>query len=314
MKLEQQNEQVTEMAATAGAYVLWGILPVYWKLVEQVPSHEILAHRILWSFFFTAFLLLGTQKINSFIQETREMIAQPKKFLVIVAASFLISANWFIYIWAVNNNRIIETSLGYYINPLVSVLLGIIVFKEKLSFWQKVSFGLAAIGVCNMTLHFGAIPWVALLLAGSFGLYGLFKKMATLGAITGITLETLIISPLALLYLSYLYRNGTGAFGLDDPVTSGFLMGAGIVTAVPLILFSSGAKRLPLSILGFLQYIAPTIALILGVFVYHERFTGVHLVSFAFIWLALTVFSLARTKPFVQFESMLIKKVAVQNK
>lgn len=171
-----------------------------------------------------------------------------------------------------NNDHVVESSLGYYINPLVSVLLGILVLKERLSFWQVISFFLATAGVLNMTAHFGSVPWIALTLATSFGMYGLMKKMVHLGAITGITLETLIISPFMLTYLGYVHSSGSGAFGTGSPGITGLLMGAGIVTAVPLILFAAGANRLPLSVIGFLQYIAPTLTLLSGVFLYNRLF------------------------------------------
>ncbi|MDD4238525.1 MAG: EamA family transporter RarD [Desulfotomaculaceae bacterium] len=307
MKIDQTDERLIGMAATAGAYLLWGILPLYWKLVNLVSPFEILAQRITWSFFFMVLILLSTRKLRSFLGELYEISFKLKKLSGIAIASLLISVNWLTYIWAVNSNHIIETSLGYYINPLVSVLLGVIVLKERLSFWQMVSFFLAMLGVLNLTFHFGSFPWVALVLAITFGLYGLCKKMIHLGAITGITLETLLVTPLALLYLNYVHNNGVGFFGFAHPGISGLLAGAGVVTAVPLILFASGARRLPLSTMGFLQYIAPTIALFLGVFIFHEPFTAVHMVSFTFIWAALTVFSLARTRAFIQLESVLLK-------
>ncbi|MEW6697585.1 MAG: EamA family transporter RarD [Bacillota bacterium] len=312
MKTDHPAEVLNGIAFAAGAYILWGLLPIYWKLVQSVPSPEVLAHRIVWSFVLMIVILLATRKLRSFCGELREIIANPKKLFGVFMASLFITFNWFTYIWAVNDNRVIETSLGYYINPLVSVLLGIFVLKEKLSFWQMVSFLLAMIGVLNMTLQFGAVPWAALALAVSFGLYGLCKKMVHLGAITGITTETLIISPFALLYLTYIHKSGSGSFGAAYPDITALLIGAGIVTAVPLILFSKGANRLPLTIIGFLQYIAPTIALLLGVFLYHEPFTSVHMVSFAFIWVALLIFSLAKTKSFVQLESWLLKKASVK--
>lgn len=179
-------------------------LPIYWKALQSVPSDQILSHRIIWSFIFMVFILLATAKLSTFVVELCEIVSRPKKLFGIIMDSLLISVNWLTYIWAVNNNHIIETSLGYYINPLVNVLLGIIILKEKLSFWQVISFFLAMIGVLNISLHYGAVPWVALLLAISFGLYGLFKKMINLGAITGITSETLVITPFALIYLSYI--------------------------------------------------------------------------------------------------------------
>ncbi|WP_171016929.1 EamA family transporter RarD [Pseudalkalibacillus caeni] len=302
MKTEQANEQLIGIAAAAGAYFLWGILPLYWKLVDNIPAGEILAHRILWSFVFMILVLVFTKKLKKFKQDFRELLRNRKKLVGITLASIFISINWFTYIWAVNNHHVIETSLGYYINPLVSVLLGILVLKERLSFWQLVSFMLALVGVLNMTFHFGSVPWVALSLAMSFGIYGLLKKLASLGALTGLTIETLILTPVALIYLSSLNTGGYNAFHLTETSTALLLFGAGIVTAIPLLLFASGANRITLSMIGFLQYIAPTLQLILGVFLYHESFTTTHLVSFIFIWIALIVFSLARTKFFTKLE------------
>lgn len=312
MKNTQPNEQILGITSAIGAYVLWGILPIYWKLVSSVPSQEILAHRIVWSFLFMVLILIVTRKIKTFRNELSQIVSKPIKIFGIIMSSVLISINWFTYIWAVNNNHVVETSLGYYINPLVSVVLGIIVFKEKLSFWQMVAFFLALIGVLNITFHFGAFPWVAITLAISFALYGLSKKTVNTGALTGLTLETLLISPFALAYLSlYAHSSGHGALSADNPLISGLIVGAGIVTAIPLILFASGAKRLPLSVIGFLQYIAPTLMLILGVFLYHEPFTHVHIISFSFIWIALTIFSLAKTKFFIQHEPVFYKKTAL---
>ncbi len=308
MKLDTSNKQGMGIIAATIAYILWGLLPAYWKLVEKVPAFEILAHRILWAFVFMIALLLVTGKIKSYLTELKEIIQDRKKLISMVLASILISVNWCTYIWAVNHNHIIETSLGYYINPLVSVLLGIVVLKERLTFWQYMGIFLALLGVLNITLHFGTVPWIALSLAISFGLYGLVKKTVKLGSVTGITTETLLVCPIAFLYLGMLHTQGIGFFDFSVSSIPLLLMGAGIVTAVPLILFASGAQRLPLTIVGLLQYIAPTIALILGVSLYKESFTSVHLVSFSFIWSALLLFSLAKTKPLLQLEALLFKK------
>ena len=299
---KQKNEQLVGVLSAAGAYLLWGLLPVYWKQLSQVPAYEILAHRIIWSCVFMVVVLLATRGIRQFCSETADIGRKPKKLVGLVIAALIISANWLIYIWAVNENRVVETSLGYYINPLVNVLLGVVVLKEKLSLWQSVSFVLAGIGVINMTISFGAIPWVSLSLAITFGFYGMCKKILKIGAITATTLETLIVSPAALLYLFYLEGQGSGSFGLTSLLTTGFLIGAGAVTATPLILFASGANRLPLSLMGFIQYLSPTIALVIGVAVYHEPFTTAHMISFSLIWLALTVFSLSGTRLFVNAE------------
>ncbi|WP_094604858.1 EamA family transporter RarD [Sporomusa silvacetica] len=302
---KQKNERLLGILSAAAAYLLWGVLPVYWKQLSQVPAYEILAHRIIWSCVFMVLILLVTRGIRQFCSETADISRKPKKLMGLVLASLIISANWLIYIWAVNENRVVETSLGYYINPLVNVFLGVVVLKEKLSLWQTVSFMLAGIGVMNMAISFGVIPWVSLSLAITFAFYGMCKKIVKIGAITATTLETLIVSPAALLYVFYLQGQGSGSYGLTSLLTAGFLMGAGAVTAIPLILFASGANRLPLSMLGFIQYLSPTITLAIGVVLYHEPFTATHLVSFSLIWLALTVFSLAGTRPFMNGEEWL---------
>jgi len=301
----KQNENFKRGFASAiGAYFLWGILPIYWKLVSQVPAQEILAHRIFWSLLFMLVVVLVMNRKKQLYEEINQLIYAPTKLLALVMGAIFITLNWFIYIWAVNDNRVIETSLGYYINPLFSVFLGILFLKERLSFWQIISVTLAASGVLYMTMNFGSVPWVAIILAVSFGLYGLCKKMAALSPITSITLETLIIAPFAFSYLLYLDYYGIGNFG-SSSLTSVFLVGSGIVTAVPLLLFASGANQLSLTLLGFIQYLSPTIALLLGIFLYHEPFTEVHYVSFAFIWISLVVFSLSRTELFQKSEMLL---------
>lgn len=303
------KENFWGVASAIGAYALWGFLPIYWKLIQQVPAGQILAHRIVWSLLFMILMLLATRKLTSFWQETREIINQRKRLLGLIFAAIVLTINWLVYIWAVNDNRIVETSLGYYITPLVSVFLGIIVLKERLTFWQTVAVVLAALGVLNLTIKFGSLPWVSVSLSISFGIYGLAKKMLNIGAITSITLETLLLSPAALFYLTYHQQQGTGAFDPGQPLVTGLLIGAGVVTAIPMLLFSHSAIRLPLTLLGFIQYLSPTIALFVGVFLYHEPFSLTHLVSFGLIWLALAIFSLAKTKVFVQFETEAIKKL-----
>ncbi|CUH94816.1 putative transporter YojE [Propionispora sp. 2/2-37] len=297
------------IAYAAGAYAIWGILPAYWKLVAQVPAYEILAHRIFWSFIFMILVVVLAKHKKQFYTEVCGLVSERKKLLAIIMGSILISINWLIYIWAVNNNQIIETSLGYYINPLFSIFLGILILKERLSFGQILSVVLAAMGVLNMTLQVGKFPWVALSLAVSFGLYGLCKKITDVSAITSITLETCIVTPLALLYLVYLEGQGGGMFSAFTP-TAALLAGTGVVTAIPLLLFAGGAKKLTLTILGFIQYLSPTIALLLGIFLYHETFTAAHLVSFAFIWSAIVLFSLSQGRWFVQ-KKALLKNIAV---
>lgn len=296
-KMESQKAlQQKGILYAAGAYMMWGVLPIYWKWVEEVPAEEILAHRIVWAFVFMLFILGISKRFGKFVGELLSLFKRPKLFISLTIASILISGNWFVYIWAVNHNHIIEASLGYYINPLVSILLGTIVLKEKLNFWQYVAVGLAGIGVIILTFRYGTIPWISLSLALTFALYGLTKKLLNYDAMIGLTMETMIVAPLAVIYLFMNGEHGFGSFGSISPVSTLLLMGAGIVTAVPLFYFAKGAQLIPLYMIGFLQYISPTINLILGVFIFHEHFTSTHMVAFFFIWVALFVFSMAKTK------------------
>jgi chloramphenicol-sensitive protein RarD len=307
----QASQQTRGIVYTGGSYIIWGVLPLYWKLVENVASEEILAHRIIWSFVFMLLVLGMRKRIGQFGAELKGLFRKPKSFMLLSIASLLISANWFIYIWAVNHNHIIEASLGYYINPLVSILLGMVVLKERLNFWQLASVALAAIGVAVLTFQYGSFPWIALSLAFSFGVYGLAKKLTNYEAMVGLTLETLVITPLALIYLAVLLVNGSLSFG-GSFSTSLLLMGAGAATAIPLLYFAKGTKLIPLSMVGFLQYIAPTISLFLGVFLYHEHFTKAHMTAFFFIWTALVTFSFAKTKLMVSLQPKFRKNKSVK--
>jgi len=273
------------------AFVLWGGLPLYWKVLKTVSAEEILSNRIIWSFVFVSILMTMFKQWDKFI-----LILKSKRNLkLIFLCSIMITVNWFTYIWAVNNNHIVYTSLGYYINPLFSVFLGVSVLKEKINKMQAISLLLAAIGVILVTIQYGKIPWIALTLAISFGLYGLFKKMLTVDSMTGLTLETAILMPVALAFVLFKQITGIGALGTDSILTTVLLIGAGIVTATPLLFFAKAAKRVELSTIGFLQYISPTIGLILGITVYKENFTSVHIISFGFIWLALIIYSFSNT-------------------
>lgn len=303
------SRRTSGILSAAASYFLWGLLPIYWKCIGEVPALEILAHRILWSFLFVAMIIVITKKTESFLDETWRLCSDRRRLFSLLMCALLIALNWLIYIWAVNANRILETSFGYYINPVLSVFLGIVVLKEKLSFWQMVSFILVVAGVANMAFSLRTVPWVALTLSISFAFYGLYKKKVDLGAFTGIALETLLAMPIALIYLCYLHNVGIGAFGQGKPLVTTMLFGAGVVTAIPLLLFSYGVNRLPLSLLGFIQYLSPTLSLIIGVFIYHEQFTTVHLISFGIIWLALIIFSLADSPPLVKLEALLTKYI-----
>jgi len=293
--MANRTEQQIGILYAAVAYVLWGVLPVYWKLLGDVGAEEILANRVIWSFVFMIGLLLLLKKWSLFLSTIQGFAKNKKQLVALTIASVLISINWFVYIWAVNSEQMIEASMGYYINPLVSVLLGILFFKEKLSPAQIVSFLFAIIGVLIMTFSYGSVPKIALTLAISFGLYGMAKKLIKMDSAVGLALETMVVTPIAGIYLIF-FVGTENSFISDGWLTSLLLMGAGIATAVPLLFFAKGAQSIPLTMLGFLQYIAPTITLILGIFIYHESFTKTDLLAFTFIWAALTIFSLSKTK------------------
>lgn len=277
--------------AALSAYVIWGILPIYWKLLQTAGAYEILAHRVVWSFVFMFVLLAVLRKAGDVKRDILAVFRDKKRLLAVAGGGFIVTANWGTYIWAVNSGYIVETSLGYYINPLVSVALGVFIFKETLSLAKKAAFIIAAVGILNMTYQLGEVPFIALFLAFTFAIYGALKKHAHLDPFLGIALETLFVAPLALAYMAHLDCIGTSTFTLAEPVHALLLIGAGIVTATPLILFARGVNTLPLNVIGFLQYCAPTLALIIGVFLYGEPFTVAHAVSFSFIWLALIIFS-----------------------
>lgn len=271
------------------AFLLWGILPVYWKALGLVPAMEILAHRFIWSFFFVGILLL----LHRQAKEALTVFQDRRLRLSLITGALLITVNWGVYIWAVNANHIIDASLGYYINPLVSVVLGIFFLGERLSPLQMVALGLAALGVLILGFEFGRFPWIALILAFSFGFYGLVKKRAHLEAKVGLAAETFVIFPFALLFL--FINEGMNGWPLMEMPLYLFplLLGAGIVTATPLLWFAQAANRVRLATIGFTQYLTPTINLLLGVYVYKESFTKGHLFSFSFIWAALLLYSLS---------------------
>lgn len=305
---EEQKQNTIGVLNGIFAYMIWGILPIYWKALDSMVAEEILAHRIFWSFVLMIIVLISFKKWNQFLSELRMIVSKPKLFLSVILSGILISGNWLIYIWAVNSGHVLETSLGYYINPLFSVLLGMIVLKEKLSFMQVVSFIMAAIGVLVLTIQYGEIPWAALLLALSFGLYGLVKKKANLSSTTGLTVETMVVTPIAIIYLISLFFAGKGQFALlSFNTTNLLLIGSGIVTAIPLLLFAEAAKRVPLSMIGFIQYVSPTITLCLGIFLYHEQFTRIDFIAFSFIWLAILIYSLSNAKRIRIFQPKLRK-------
>ncbi|MBL8056572.1 MAG: EamA family transporter RarD [Anaerolineales bacterium] len=269
------------------AYVLWGLLPVYWKWLHHVPAPQLLSHRITWSFLALAAVLGLTRRWPAF----RAAIAQPGVRRAYLAAAALIGVNWLTYVWAVNAGFIIETSLGYFINPLLSVVLGVLFLRERLRPWQWPPLALAAAGVIYLTVIYGSLPWIALTLAVTFGFYGLVKKTAPLGALYGLTLETGLLLLPALAFLAYSEAAGQGAFLHAGLASDLLLVGAGVMTTVPLLLFASAAQRIPLSLVGVLQYIAPTIQFFLGLLIYHEPFAASQFIGFGLVWIALALYA-----------------------
>ena len=275
------------MMYAIAAYALWGLFPLYWKALQHVPALEILSHRMAWSMLFVLALLVVRRQWAWL----KTAVHTPLTILLFIASATLLSVNWFVYIWGVNAGHIVETSLGYFINPLVSVLMGVFFLKETLRRGQWLAIGLAALGVIYLTVRYGALPWIALTLATSFALYGLIRKTAPLGSLEGLSLETALMFFPAFGYLIYLELTGTAAFGHVDGLTTGLLAFAGVATAVPLLMFAAGARLIKLATIGILQYIAPTLQFLIGVLIYHESFTMDRLVGFSLIWLALVIYS-----------------------
>ncbi len=282
-----RKKYIQGLAMGSSAFIMWGLLPLYWKWVSAITPYQIFAQRVVWSFVFVVVILIVMGKWKIFTGALKSI----RNWKLIIAPAFFISVNWLLYIWAVNNNYIIETSLGYYINPLVLTLFGRVFFKERLNRLQKVGIGFAGVGVAIKTLTYGRIPIIALVLATSFALYGLLKKKSNLDSITGMGFETMVIGIPSLFYLIGMESSGLGISG--NLPTSFWLMIAisGIVTATPLMLYAEGTKRLPLTVVGFLQYIAPTIALFIGVFVFKEPFNSISLFAFVLIWIGIAFFS-----------------------
>lgn len=268
------------------AYAMWGFFPIYWKLLHDVPALQLLGHRIGWSFGLLLLYILVTKQWDDF----RTLASHRKTLGIYAIAGVLLSLNWLIYVWGVNAGFIIETSLGYFINPLLSVLFGVIFLRERLRPTQWIPVVVAAIGVIYLTVTYGRLPWIALSLAVSFGLYGLVKKLSPLGSVYGLTLETGIVFPIAIVYLAAVQVGGTGAFLHDGLTVDLLLIGAGVVTTIPLLMFASAAKQIPLNMIGILQYFAPTIQFLIGLFVYKEPFDTTRLIGFGIVWFALIIF------------------------
>lgn len=277
-------------------YILWGVLPIYWKQIHHVPALEILANRFIWSLVFIYILILCLNKKDEFVAETKAIFSTTKSSIYMISAAVMLTFNWGIFIWAVEDGRILETSLGYYINPMLNVLLGLVFLSEKLTKLQWTAVVLACSGIGVMIVRTGYLPWVSITVPLSFAIYGLLKKYIKASPFTSSLLETIIISPLAFGYLGYLFINGTNAYQRFDTATMLYLIGAGVVTATPILLFTASARLLPLSTLGFMQYLAPSISMLIGIFIYNEVFTITHAITFGLIWLGLILYSYSQIK------------------
>jgi chloramphenicol-sensitive protein RarD len=269
------------------AYGLWGLFPLYWPLLEPAAPLEILAHRIVWSLLFVGLLVWARRRHGT----VRDALANRRTRVALTVASLVIGLNWFVYIWAVNNHHVVETSLGYFINPLVSVAMGVVVFGERLRRAQWVAIGIAASGVVWLTVELGRPPWISIVLALAFATYGLAKKKADVGAVQSLAVETLVLAPIALGYLLLLQAAGDSEFIGNGWGLTAMLVGAGVVTALPLLCFGAAATRIPLSMVGMLQYLTPTLQFLIGVALYDEPMSPARWVGFALVWTALAVFT-----------------------
>ncbi|MGB1322901.1 MAG: EamA family transporter RarD [Vibrio gallaecicus] len=287
MTQEEQQRTRQGILLAVGAYTMWGIAPIYFKSLSEVSPFEILSHRVVWSFFLLAFLL----HVSRSWRKVRDTLTSKPKMLYLVATSILVGANWLIFIWAVNSNHMLDASLGYYINPLINVLLGMFFLGERLRKLQWFAVALAAIGVIIQLIAFGSVPVVAIALAFSFGFYGLLRKKVSLEAQTGLFIETLVMLPIAATYLLFIADSPTSNFAMNPMQLNLLLIAAGVITTVPLLCFTGAATRLKLSTLGFFQYIGPSLMFLLAVLIYGEAFTSDKAITFAFIWGALVIFS-----------------------
>lgn len=288
-------------AAGAGyallAYTSWGVIPIYWKWLAAIPPLELLAHRVAGTALFAALLLTLSGRWG----EIAEILRHRRRLLALLASALLIAVNWLVFIWAVQQGRIMATSLGYYLNPLANVAIGVVLLRERLARLQIVAVALAALGVSYFTWAAGGLPWISLVLALSFALYGLIRKTVAAGSLAGLAVETALLAPAALAGIATLEARGAGALGnagrIGAPVVAA-LLAAGVVTALPLLWFASAARRLQLATVGLFQYIAPSLALVIAVGLYGEPFTGAHAVAFGCIWLALALYSFESLRAF----------------
>lgn len=270
-----------------GAYLMWGLFPLYWPLLEPSGSLEVLAHRVLWSLAVVVLMLAATRRLGTI----RAVVADRRRLAKLSLAAVVIALNWGVYIYGVTTDRVVETSLGYFINPLVTVLLGVVVLGERLRRAQWIAVGVAFAAVLVLTLATGELPWIALVLACSFGAYGLLKKTARVGALEGLAVETAVLFPVTVLFVVWLGVSGEGTFGTEGPGHAGLLALSGLITAIPLLMFGAAASRIPLSTLGVLQYLTPTMQFALGVTVFSEPLPLPKLIGFVLVWTALALFT-----------------------
>lgn len=275
------------------AYSIWGFFPLFFHLLRSVASIEVLMHRVIWSFVFVILIMVLLQRWDRFVKA----IKTPVLIKGLFVSSLLVSFNWLVFIWAVAEGKVVETSLGYFITPLVSVFLARVILKEKLDRWRQWAIVLACLGILWFIIKIGYLPWVSLSLAVSFGLYGLVRKQLDVDTLTGLTIEIVLLLPLALLYWLYLGVQGAGQFTFDFDLTTLLLMASGVLTALPLLLFASAAKKLSLSAIGFMMYINPTLQFLCAIYILGEAFSIDQLIGFCFIWSALLVFTVGSFKP-----------------
>lgn len=283
-----KNVGAVGVAYALGAYLLWGLTPIYWKALRAFSGLEILAQRVVWSLLFLAILIAIFRQWGA----VREVVTSWRRIAPLMVTAVLVSFNWGIYIWAVNAGNVLETSLGYFMNPLVNVLLGVVFLRERLRRWQGLAVLLAAGGVINLTVSLDGFPWISISLAVSFGFYGLIRKIVPTEPLVGLSTETVLLLPVALAYLVYLSATGAALAPSADPSLWLLLIGAGVVTALPLLWFAQAAKRLQYTTLGVIQYLAPSMQFMLAIFLYDERFTNAHLITFACIWGGLIIYTL----------------------
>jgi chloramphenicol-sensitive protein RarD len=280
--MANRSEKSLGLIFGLSAYILWGLFPLYWPLLKPATAYEIVAHRAVWTLIFCLVVLAFHRKLR----HTYAQLKKPKTLFGLAATSALISINWIVYIWATNTGHVVEASLGYYINPLVIIAFGVLLLKEKMRTGQWIAVGIATTGVAVLTIDYGRLPWIALALALSWGSYGVIKKVLGLGALEGLTIETMLSFIPYMTFLLFLQSNGTGQFGHHLGLSM-LLLSAGAITAIPLLLFNGSTTRLPYTVIGLLQYITPTIQFSIGVWVRHESMPAARWIGFIFIWMAL---------------------------